>query len=91
MIVAKIKRWLLKQQKWSLKDTVPQPGTFPINSTVADTEIESERTSTEATNTVTSKTTVTIATTNGYVNKWVRNLIRYPTNRSTSFTAGAWP
>ena len=48
--------------------------TFPINGTVADPEIESEITSTEATNTVTSTTTVMAATTNGYVNKLVRNL-----------------
>ena len=53
--------------------------TFPTNSTVADPEIQSEITSTEATNTVTSTTTtITTATTNGYVNKWVRNLSGTP-------------
>ena len=55
--------------------------TSPINSTVVYPEIAIETTSTEATNTVTSATSTTIstaATTNGYVNKWVRNLSGTP-------------
>ena len=58
--------------------------TSPTNSTVADQEITSETTSTEAINTVTSTTSSTsttiamTATNNGYVNKWVRNLLGTP-------------
>ena len=67
--------------------------TFPINSTIADIETTIETTSTEATNTVTpvistpvrpvtsttsTSTTTDMATTNDYINKWVRNLLSTP-------------
>ena len=57
--------------------------TSPINNTVMEPEIATETTSTEATNTVTSATSTTstttdMATTNDYVNKWVRNLLGTP-------------
>ena len=58
--------------------------TSPTISVVADPEIASETTSTEAINTVTSTTSTTsttiatTATTNGYVNRWVKNLLGTP-------------
>ena len=70
--------------------------TSPTNNTTVVLETTIDTIYTEATKTATpvipttTSTTTDTATTNDYINKWVRNL-KHPTNSGTSFTAGAWP